>query len=144
MEEPPHPLHPPHTFEGLHSTMTVARPAQHVVVMTISGRDVGEHGDAPMRVLDDELRRGSYSLFIDARRTQGASIDVSNVWAQWLRGHRDHLHQIHMLTGSRFVQLTADFVRRFAELGDMMLIYTDGAAFDEALRAATSRGITAS
>jgi hypothetical protein len=45
-----------------------------------------------------------------------------------------------MLTGSRFVQLTADFVRRFAELGDAMLIYTDGVAFDEALASATRPG----
>lgn len=134
----------PRTFEGLHSTLILARPVRHVVVLTISGRDAGEHGDGPLRALDDELQRGSYSLFIDARRTQGASVDVSNVWAQWLRAHRDHLHQIHMLTGSRFVQLTADFVRRFADLGDAMLIYTDGVAFDEALRAATSRTITAS
>jgi hypothetical protein len=129
----------PRTFEGLHSTLVLARPVRHVVVLTITGRDAGEHGDGPLRALEDELRRGSYSLFIDARRTTGASVDVSNVWAQWLRAHRDHLYQIHMLTGSRFVQLTADFVRRFAELGDAMLIYTDGAAFDEALRAATSR-----
>ncbi len=133
----------PRTFEGLHSTMVLTRPVRHVVVLTITGRDAGEHGDGPLRALDDELQRGSFSLFIDARRTQGASIDVSNVWAQWLRGHRDHLLEIHMLTGSRFVQLTADFVRRFAELGDAMRIYTDGAAFDEALRAATSRAGTA-
>jgi hypothetical protein len=128
----------PRTFQGLHSTMAITRPARHVVVIAITGRDVGEHGDAPLRALEDELRRGSYSLFVDARDTQGATIDVSNVWAQWLRAHRDHLHQIHMLTGSRFVQLTADFVRRFAELGDAMRIYTDGDAFDEALRAAAS------
>jgi hypothetical protein len=129
----------PRTYEGLHSTLVITRPAHHVVVLTIAGRDAGEHGDAPLRALDEELRRGPYSLFVDARATQGASIDVSNVWAQWLRAHRDHLHQIHMLTGSRFVQLTADFVRRFAELGDAMRVYTDGAAFDEALRAATSQ-----
>lgn len=129
----------PRTFEGLHSTLVIARPVRHAVVLTLSGRDVGEHGDGPFRALNDELRRGPYSLFIDARRTQGVSIDVSNVWAQWLRQHRDHLLQIHMLTSARFVQLTADFVRRFAELGDAMLIYTDGIAFDEALRAATSR-----
>jgi hypothetical protein len=124
-------------FDGLHSSLTIARPVPNVVVVTISGRDAGEHGDAPLRALDDELARGSYTLFVDARHTQGASIDVSNVWAQWLRAHRDHLHRIHMLTGSRFVQLTADFVRRFSELGDGMLIYTEGAAFDEALAAAT-------
>lgn len=129
----------PRTFDGLHSTLAITRPAPHVVVIAITGRDVGEHGEVPLRALDEELRRGAFSLFVDARATQGATIDVSNVWAQWLRAHRDHLHQIHMLTGSRFVQLTADFVRRFAELGDAMRIYTDGAAFDEELRAATSQ-----
>lgn len=134
----------PRTFEGLHSSMVIARPVPHVVVITITGQDAGEHGDGPLRALEEELRRGPYSLFVDARRTRGASIDVSNVWAQWLRSHRDQLHQIYMLTGSRFVQLTADFVRRFAELGDAMRIYTDGTAFDEALRAATVRPGTAS
>jgi hypothetical protein len=126
-------------FEGQHSSITVARPVPHVVVLTISGRDAGEHGVAPQRALEDELRAGPFALFIDARKTLGASVDVSNIWAQWLRTHRDELHKIHMLTGTKFVQLTADFVRRFAELGDAMLIYTDGVAFDEALRTATQR-----
>jgi hypothetical protein len=125
-------------FEGHHTTLVIMRPVPHVVVVTISGRDAGEHGQGPLLALEDELRAGPYTLFVDARRTLGASVDVSNIWAQWLRAHRDHLHGIHMLTGSKFVQLTADFVRRFAELGDAMRIYTDGAAFDEALRAETS------
>ena len=129
----------PRTFEGMHSTIVIARPAPHVALMTITGRDAGEHGEGPQRALEEELRSGPYALYIDARRTLGASVDVSNIWAQWLRAHRDRLHAIHMLTGSRFVQLTADFVRRFADLGDAMHVYTDGAAFDEALRAATQR-----
>jgi hypothetical protein len=133
------PMATPVVFEGVHATFTITRPAPTVVVMTISGRDAGEHGDGPMRALADELARGPFALFIDARRTSGASIDVSNVWASWLRKHRDQLHRIHMLTGTRFVQLTADFVRRFAELGDTMRIYTDGAAFDDALKAALQR-----
>lgn len=129
----------PRAFKGKHSTMTIARPQPHVVTVSIIGRDVGEHGDEPLRALDDELRTGSFTLFIDARDTRGASIDVSNVWAQWLRKNRDQLQDIHMLTGSKFIQLTADFVRRFAELGDSMRIYTDGAAFDDALQLATQR-----
>jgi hypothetical protein len=129
----------PRTFEGRHSTIKLARPVPHVVVMTISGRDAGEHGDGPQRALAELLRDGPYALFIDARATLGASVDVSNVWAQWLRAHRDQLHAIHMLTGTKFVQLTADFVRRFAELGDAMRIYTDGGAFDEELRVAAQR-----
>ena len=129
----------PRVFKSLHSTMTIDRPRPHIVTLVIVGRDVGEHGDAPLRVLDDALRVGSFALYIDARDTRGASVDVSNIWAQWLRRNRDQLHEIHMLTGSRFVQLTADFVRRFAELGDAMRIYTDGAAFDDALKAASQR-----
>jgi hypothetical protein len=72
-------------------------------------------------------------LFIDARNAQGASLDVSNDWAQWLGKQRARFRQINMLTGSRFVQITADFVRRFAALADIMRIYTEGAAFDDAL-----------
>jgi hypothetical protein len=129
----------PQRFEGKHSAFTISRPAPHVVLVVITGKDVGEHRRAPLDVLEHELSAGPFTLFVDARATAGATIDVSNVWAQWLRAHRDALHRIHMLTGSRFVQLTADFVRRFAELGDTMLIYTDGAAFDEALRSAGAR-----
>jgi hypothetical protein len=127
-------------FEGAHSTFVISRPAAHVVLVVITGRDAGEHGNGPLELLDQEIGRAPFSLFVDARGTMGASIDVSNIWARWLRANRDRLHRIHMLTGSRFVQLTADFVRRFAELGDAMLIYTEGAAFDEAFRAATERG----
>jgi hypothetical protein len=129
----------PRTFEGRHSTLTITRPAPHVVLLTIVGKDAGEHGKAPLLALEDEFRHGPFTFFIDARRTAGATIDVSNVWAQWLRRHREELHAIHMLTATKFVQLTADFVRRFAELGDAMRIYTDASAFDEALRAATER-----
>jgi len=65
-------------------------------------------------------------------------MEVSNQWATWLRARRDQLTRIHMLTGSRFVQLTADFVKRWADLGDKMRIYTEAEPFDEALLAATA------
>ena len=124
---------------GNNVTFSINRVAPAVVVLAIAGRDVGEHGEAPLRALDGLLREGPFELFIDARRTTGASVDVSNVWASWLRRHRDELHRIHMLTASRYVQITADFVRRFADLGDAMLLYTDAAAFDDQLRDATRR-----
>jgi hypothetical protein len=124
-------------LEGVSGRITIERPVPGVVLITIVGRDAGEHGKAPFVELDNDVARGPFQLFINAREAQGASVDVSNVWAQWLREHRDHLHRIHMLTGSRFIQVTADFVRRFAELGDAMLIYTQAAAFDDALKEAT-------
>ncbi len=129
-------------FEGVNTSMTIRRASPAVVVVRIAGSDVGELGDAPFKELDRQLGAGPFALFIDARRTKGASIDVSNVWARWLREHRDDLIRIHMLTGSRFVQMTADFVRRFAELGDAMLIYTEPSVFDETLESALHRRST--
>jgi hypothetical protein len=41
-----------------------------------------------------------------------------------------------MLTASRYVQMTADFGRRFADLGDSMLIYAEPSVFDETLESA--------
>lgn len=123
----------PVTLRGQHSSIALTQPAPGVVLVTICGRDTGEHGDEPFRELAKDVERGPFHLFIDARATSGATLEVSNVWAGWLRSHRDRLHKIHMLTGSKFIQVTADFVRRFAELGDAMLIYTDTSAFDDAL-----------
>lgn len=125
------------TLNGLHSTLTLSEPAVGVILVTIVGRDIGEHAGEPFRELAKEVERGPFHLFIDARDTSAASMEVSNVWAKWLRAHRDQLHSIHMLTGSRFIQMTADFVRRWADLGDAMRIYKDAAAFDEALAHAT-------
>jgi hypothetical protein len=120
-------------LDGLNTSMTISRRAAAVLVVTISGRDVGELGDSPFAELDKQLAKGSFALFIDARNTQGASVDVSNLWARWLRNHRDDLIRIHMLTGTRFVQITADFVRRWADLGDTMVVYTEPSVFDEVL-----------
>lgn len=124
-------------LEGLNGRIVIERPVAGVVLITIVGRDAGEHSKAPFLELAKDVERGPFQLFINAREAHGASIDVSNVWAQWLRQHRDQLHRIHMLTGTRFIQLTADFVRRFAELGDAMLLYTEAAAFEDVLKEAT-------
>jgi hypothetical protein len=99
---------------------------------------VGEFGDFPMQELDKDLAKDHLlELFIDARAVKGASVEVSSEWAQWLGKHRSHFSHISMLTGSRFIQLTANFVRRFAELGEVMRIYTDPVAFDAALAQST-------
>ncbi|HEY6460021.1 MAG TPA: hypothetical protein VIY73_07705 [Polyangiaceae bacterium] len=126
-------------LQGLNTSLAVKRLGPAVVLVTIWGSDAGELGDRPFQALDAQLAKGSFSLFIDARKTKGASVDVSNAWARWLRKHRDDLARIHMLTGSRYVQMTADFVRRFAELGDAMFLYTEATAFDEALARAIER-----
>src|SRR5436305_7953555 len=73
-------------YDGVHCAFLIERPADSILVLRISGTDVGELGDAPMRGLDDCLAGPSpFQFFIDARETRGASIEVSGEWAVWLK-----------------------------------------------------------
>jgi hypothetical protein len=124
-------------YEGIHCTLTIQQPAPNVIVLRISGSDVGEFGEAPMKALDGWLTSGSpVQFFIDARDVRGASIEVSGDWAVWLTASRDSLETVTMLTGSRLIQITAEFVRRFAGLQGAMQICTEPAIFDFALAGA--------
>jgi hypothetical protein len=125
-------------FDGIHCNLVIEKPANRVVLMRIRGTDVGEFGDAPMKALDDWIRGSSaVKLFIDARDVRGASIEVSGDWAAWLNGHKPFLGGVTMLTGSRFIQITAEFVRRFASLEGSRRTCTEPAVFDQALLEAT-------
>lgn len=89
-----------------------------------------------MRAVEERLLgEDRAELYIDARRTKAASVEVSGDWALWLGAHRDRFAHVSMLTGSRFIEVTAGFVRSFSELEDVMRLYTDAEAFDEALAA---------
>ncbi len=128
----------PRILHARHCTLTIVRPAPRVVVAIFDGPDAGEFGDAPFRELAPDVRDGGpVEIFIDARKVPAASIDVSADWAQWMTAHRERIERLNILCGSRFIELTASFVQRFTEFGPRMRIYTDPAAFDEALRAAS-------
>jgi hypothetical protein len=131
-------------FVSLDCTMTIDELAPGVVLMVIEGIDIGQLGEAPFRTMAQLLADRRVELFIDARHARGPSMDVSGDWAVWLGRHRDELRHVSMLTGSRFVQLTADFVRRFAELGDIMRIYTEPSAFEGALSDALGNAVDTS
>jgi hypothetical protein len=128
-------------LEGMHCTLSVERPVPGVVLVKFAGTDVGEFGDAPFHELENDVATGEpFELFIDAHAGRAASIHVSNDWARWLRYRRKSIRCVHMLTATKFVQLSADLVRRFAELGDAMRIYTDREAFADALATACGAG----
>jgi len=129
-------------FDGIHCSLSIAKPADRVVLLRIAGTDVGEFGDAPMNALRQCVGDGPAAhLFIDARDVRGASIEVSADWAGWLSAHRAILESVTMLTGSRFIQITAEFVRRFSSLEGSMRICTDANAFHQALLEAIERAV---
>jgi hypothetical protein len=121
-------------FEGVHFTLRLRRPGSGLVWLILSGHDVGELGRAPFDELEKDLAAGKpLEVFIDARAVPGASVDVSREWAHWMTKNRAQIMRVHILCGSRFIQLTAKFVQQFTEFGDRMRIYTEAAAFEEAL-----------
>lgn len=127
-------------FEGLHGTLTLRRVAPGIVLAIFRGPDVGEFGDGPFKELAKDLSEGlPLELFIDARECVGPSVEVSNDWAQWMMANRTQLHRINLLCGSRYVEMTANFVRRFTQFGERMRIYTEREAFYHALGAAAGR-----
>lgn len=127
-------------YDGVHCNFFIEALPPGVVVLRISGTDVGEFGDAPMKALDEWIAASEpVDFFIDARDVRGASIAVSGDWAGWLSAHKDALRSVTMLTGSRFIQVTAEFVRRFASLEGVMRICTEPAVFDAALSEARRR-----
>jgi hypothetical protein len=121
------------SWQGPHSTLRLRRPAPGVVLLVITGTDIGEHGSAPFEALALDALTGPFHLFVDARDSRGVTVDVSSEWRRWLSDHRSVLRSIHMLTGSRFVHVTATFVKQFADLGELMRIYTHAAHFEEEL-----------
>lgn len=124
-------------YEGIYCTMTIERYPKQVMVLRISGCDIGEFGEVPMKALHESVTAADpIDLFIDARNVGGASIEVSGEWAAWLGAHRHGLRSVTMLTGSRFIQITAEFVRRFASLEGIMRIGNDPGVFDFELAAA--------
>jgi hypothetical protein len=53
---------------------------------------------------------------------------------------KQHLNRAALQRSAReHIQLTADFVRRFAQLGELMRIYTEASSFEHALTAATGQ-----
>jgi len=121
-------------YDGIHCNLVIQQPVSSVIVLRISGSDIGEFGDEPMKALSFRVSPANpVDFFIDARDVRGASIEVSGDWAAWLSSHKAGLRSVTMLTGSRFIQITAEFVRRFASLEGIMRICSDPAVFDFAL-----------
>jgi hypothetical protein len=121
-------------YDGIHCRLAIQTFADRVVVLRISGSDVGEFGDAPMQALNGWLaNRQPVDFFIDAGDVRGASIEVSADWAAWLNANKSRLRSVTMLTGSRFIQVTAEFVRRFASLEGIMRICSEPEVFESAL-----------
>ena len=129
-------LGPSAKFQTKDCTITITEVRAGCVLVALEGRDRGELGREPFVELEKRFAAGrGLELFIDLEDAVGASLDVSGSWAVWLRANRQSLEHVNMLTGSYFVELSAQTVKRFSDLGDKVRLYSDRGAFEAALQA---------
>jgi hypothetical protein len=122
------------------SALVFARPIQSVLVVTITGYDKGQFGTAPFDEIGSTLRVAApVQLFIDARNAIGATVRVSEDWTGFLSRHSTELARVHVLVGSKMLELTVAIARHLSRTDRLIQIYADPAVFETQLEAACTR-----
>jgi hypothetical protein len=122
------------------SAFVFARPAAAVLVVTITGYDKGQFGTAALDEIGSVLRLGArVHLFVDARNAIGATVRVSEDWTRFLARHQTELEHVHVLVGSKMVELTVAIARHLSRTDRLIQIYSDPAIFEAQLDAACKR-----
>ena len=122
------------------SAFVFARPTAGVLVVTITGYDKGQFGTAALDEIGSVLRLGArVHLFVDARNAIGATVRVSEDWTGFLARHQAELAHVHVLVGSKMVELTVAIARHLSRTDRLIQIYSDPAIFETQLEAACKR-----
>jgi hypothetical protein len=117
--------------------LVISRLTQTRVLVVLEGRDSGQLGRAPFTALEKRLdASGPVELFFDLRGARSATLDVSGSWALWLRANGARLRHVGMLTSRPLIRISANAVHSVSQLGEKLQLYSDAAAFENALRAA--------
>jgi hypothetical protein len=126
-------------FANEECRVTISRWGVARLLVTFQGRDRGQLGREPFIELEKHFStERPLELFIDLQSAVGASLDVSGSWAIWLRSNKERLARVSMLIGSPFIQMSAQAVQRFSELGEKARIYSDRGEFEKAFRGIAS------
>jgi hypothetical protein len=123
------------------SRFEFARPTPRVLIMSFVGYDKGQFGTGPFDEIGAILRvHTPLELFIDARNAIGATVRVSQDWTSYFSLHKDDFTRIHVLAGSKLIELTVGIVRHLSRTGNLIQIYSDSEPFEAELAAASRRG----
>ncbi|HUQ73732.1 MAG TPA: hypothetical protein VM183_03325 [Burkholderiales bacterium] len=118
-------------------TFTFERPAVGVMVVTIQGFDKGELGDGPLKTISSSFGLGGpLELFIDASGASGAAKEVSDAWTRFFAERQKDLKRVHVLVGSKVVQLTIAIAQHLSRTGNLVQLYSDPEIFADRLRLA--------
>lgn len=105
-----------------------------VILVSAGGPDRDELGWAPMDELREDLTRfAPIELFIDGADVSGVSPAASEKWTEWLGTNRTSIKSCSILVRSKFMHVTVQVAKLFSRTGEMIRVYLDPAAFEEAI-----------
>jgi hypothetical protein len=112
-------------------------PQPGVLCITISGHDLGQFGSSTLDEIAAVLSREQpVELFVDAREAVRAAVSVSNEWTRFFTSNRSRLARVHVLTGSKVMDLTVAIAQHFSGTGDLIQIYSDPVRYETRLASA--------
>lgn len=107
------------------------RPRPGALHIKIVGMDKGQFGVMPLDEITAALNRETpLELFFDARGVIGAAVSVSEEWTRFFATHRAKLSRVHVLAGSKAVQITVAIAQHLSRTGDLIRIHKDPAEFE--------------
>jgi hypothetical protein len=120
-------------------TFRYRRPRPGALVVAIAGHDKGQFGTATLDEISLALKRDRpLELFIDARKGVAAALSVSEDWTRYFANNRADFIRVHVLAGSKVVQLTVAIAQHLSRTGNLIQIYSDPEIFEA--RLASLRG----
>jgi hypothetical protein len=116
------------------------RPRPGIMVVRISGDDVGQFGAATMDEVAKEFDhvQAPIELFIDATEAVGPVTKVMEAWAAWFETHHKRLKHVDILIPpeAKVLQLTVAIARHLSRTGDLISIHLDSTNFHSAVNQA--------
>ena len=107
------------------------RPRPGALVVAIAGHDRGQFGAATLDEISLALKRDRpLELFIDARDAVAAAVSVSDDWTRYFAANRSDFTRVHVLAGSKVVQLTVAIAQHLSRTGNLIQIYSDPEIFE--------------
>jgi hypothetical protein len=115
-------------------TFTFTRLRPGALLVRIEGKDSGQFGTLPVDQFRDEMQRfGELTLLVDARAGEARAQNVIDVWGGFFKSNRLNLKSLHVLVGSKFMELTVGITTHLARMGRMVTVTTDAEAFERAV-----------
>jgi len=117
-----------------HGSFSFARPRPGVLFVTIAGHDDGTFGSATLDEITQALQRERpITLFVDTREAISVSPSVRDDWTRFFASNRQNLTAVHVLTGSKAVQLSVAVAQHFSDTGNLIKLYSKPEVFEAQL-----------